>query len=637
MEGRIQSYQSNNRNTVRRGFKTTPRYDQAMASESHRSVLPLEEIASLPEFTSPKVGPDGHRVAYFWDGSGRNELVVHDTQTDETRQVSDGQVPRDIKYPLAWHPEGDRIFFHKDDAGDEQNDIHVMHLEDGSAELVLDTDGQTLLADVRPDGEAVLLTSTHGGQMNLHEHNLETNDTTQLTEFEQPVRSAHYDPSGERVAFVSNESDDLENLDVYVQAVRDDADSRRLPVGDAGAETTVAGWHPEGDHLLLGDNSADLGRVGVYDLDSDDVTWFGENEFEERPATFTPEGDRVLALRNRNAALEPILYDRDGTASAFDVPDGVASFVGGDPESTFLADGRALLLQTTGDTRPSLYAYDLSAGNRETVIAAEYGDIDPEVFADAEYVTYESTDDTEIGALLYRADRTDPSPVIVHVHGGPHGQSLKAFSPFTQYLISQGYSILQPNFRGSTGRGRTFKNAVHGDWGGMEQADIVAGARWIKERDWADEDRVAVYGGSYGGYSAYCQLTMYPEEWAAGVAWVGITDLPSLFEESMPHFKTTLRQQMGDPEENAELWRDRSPLTHVADMQAPILIAHGVNDPRCPISQARQFRDALEERGWRVGDDFEYEELGEEGHGSGDIEQKIRAFRIMSQFFEEYL
>jgi dipeptidyl aminopeptidase/acylaminoacyl peptidase len=126
---------------------------------------------------------------------------------------------------------------------------------------------------------------------------------------------------------------------------------------------------------------------------------------------------------------------------------------------------------------------------------------------------------------------------------------------------------------------------------------------------------------------------MHPEAWTTGVAWVGITDLPRLYEESMPHFKTTLEQQLGDPEENAAFYRERSPVNHVENMTAPILMVHGVNDPRCPVSQARVFRDALEERGWADGDEFRYEELGEEGHGSSDIDQKIRAYRIM----EEYL
>jgi dipeptidyl aminopeptidase/acylaminoacyl peptidase len=199
--------------------------------------------------------------------------------------------------------------------------------------------------------------------------------------------------------------------------------------------------------------------------------------------------------------------------------------------------------------------------------------------------------------------------------------------------------VLLPNYRGSVGRGREFQQAILGDWGGREQEDIAAGGRWLGDREFVDEDRLAVFGGSYGGYSAYCQLTMHPEIWQTGVAWIGITDLQLLYEESMPHFKATLEQQLGDPEENADLWRERSPITHVENMEAPVFVVHGVNDPRCPISQARTFRDALLDEGWEMGPDgdFEYEELEEEGHGSSDAEQKVRAFGLIGEYLNRRL
>jgi dipeptidyl aminopeptidase/acylaminoacyl peptidase len=132
---------------------------------------------------------------------------------------------------------------------------------------------------------------------------------------------------------------------------------------------------------------------------------------------------------------------------------------------------------------------------------------------------------------------------------------------------------------------------------------------------------------------------MHPEIWTTGVAWIGITDLELLYEESMPHFKATLEQQLGDPEENADLWQDRSPISHVDEMTAPVFVVHGVNDPRCPISQARVFRDALQDRGWEEGPegDFEYEELEAEGHGSSDVEQKVRAFGLIGEYLERRL
>jgi dipeptidyl aminopeptidase/acylaminoacyl peptidase len=605
---------------------------------------PLEELASLPSFYHPTVSPDGLRIAFYYDETGRNELYVQNLETGDRERVSDGNVPRQARHGIAWDADGEGVFLHVDDDGDEQNDIHRFDLRSGESVPVVTNDGQSQYQCVSDDGRWLYYVSTAEGQMNVHRYDRETDTDERITDYDQPVRAVELSPEGDRIAYTTNESEDLENTDVYVARVEprstegaDGSDPRKLDLNDEGFEASLADWR--GDRLLVGDDSPDTNRVGVYDLESDAVEWL-DSEFEDRPVALVEEDapGAFLAVRFRDAAVVPIVVE-DGEARELDTPPGFASFSG---ERSLVGDGTVLVYQTTPATRSELLRYDLGDDSYETLIEADYGDIDPDAFADCEFVTYESDDGWDIGALHYDArdgpavdsDATDV-PAIVMVHGGPHGASLRSFDAYAQFLVSRGYTVLQPNYRGSIGRGREFKNAVHGDWGGMEQADIREGATWLREQDSVDDDRIAVYGGSYGGYSAYCQLTMYPDVWTTGVAWIGITDLQALYEESMPHFKTTLEQQLGDPEENAAFYRERSPVTHVEEMTAPILMVHGVNDPRCPVSQARIFRDALEERGWEDGEEFQYEELGEEGHGSSDIDQKIRAYRIMAEYLAE--
>ncbi|WP_254537756.1 S9 family peptidase [Halomarina litorea] len=615
---------------------------------------PLEALASLPSFYHPTVSPDGQRVAFYYDGSGRNELYVQDLASGERTRVSDGTVPRDARHGIAWDADGAGVLFHSNEGGDEQTDVHRMDL-DGTTEALVESDGQNTLQGVTDDGRWLYFTSTDGGRYDLHRLDRASGEREQVTAYDQPVWAAEVAPDGERIAYVTNESADRENRDVYLASVesrstddrplagRDGSDARRLDIGEAGAEASVADWSADGARLLVGDNSPDTDRVGVYDLDADTVEWFGTEEYEERPVAFA--GDGFLGIRFRESAVVPVVFDTDGASEGreLDAPTGVAAFPGDEP---VVGDGTVLLSQSTPATRAELLRYDLSTDEYEPLVEAEYGAIDPGAFVDCEFVTYESTDGLDVEALHYDArggpayDSDDPPesvPAVVMVHGGPHGAALRSFDPYAQFLVSRGYTVFQPNYRGSIGRGREFKNRIHGDWGGMEQVDIREGARWLAGRDGVDADRIAVFGGSYGGYSAYCQLTMHPEPWATGVANVGITDLPLLYEESMPHFKATLEEQMGDPEENADLWRERSPVTHVGDMTAPIFVIHGVNDPRCPVSQARRFREALEDRGWVAGEDFAYEELGEQGHGSSDIDQKTRSYRLLAEYLAERL
>ena len=622
-----------------------------MSQSSERTIhdadIEPETLASLPSFYAPTVSPDGSELAFFHDTSGRIELytlsLADDGETREWTQWSDRNVPRNLSGGIEWAADGESIYFHEDEAGDEQNDIHRI-TRDGETELVVETDGQSYLTSVDPDGDFLVCASNHAGQMNLHRYDLgdtpiDGEASTQLTEHEDRVNSfgGRLSPDGERVAYATNESDDPENQDVFVVDT-DGGDPRKLEIGETGATASAGDWFPDGERLLVGDDTPDLGRVGVYDLGDDSVRWLSEGSGVEQPVAVSPDGRRALVLRTREAATVPVVYDVEvGQSTELDVQEGVASGVGG-VDGGFLGDSELLLTNQSGDKREAVFRYDLGAGETGTIIEPEYDGVDPSLFVEPEYVTYESEDGLEIGALLYET-REKPGPAVVYPHGGPTAQTRRGFNLYLQFLVSEGYTVLAPNYRGSTGRGREFRNLIREDWGGMEQVDIREGAEWLAERDSVDAERIAVVGGSYGGYSAYCQLTMYPEPWAAGVARVGMSDLELLYEESMPHFKSILEDILGDPEEKVELYRERSAINHVENLQAPIYVIHGVNDPRCPISQARTFRDALEERGLTEGEDgdFEYTELGEEGHGSTDIEQKIRAFELLADFLDRRL
>ncbi|SFL45812.1 Dipeptidyl aminopeptidase/acylaminoacyl peptidase [Halogranum rubrum] len=603
---------------------------------------PLAELASLPSFYHPAASPSGDEIAVYYDGSGRNELYLIDPETGAKTQLSEGNVPRDARYPFRWAPSGDELYFHQDRDGNEQNDIMAIG-RDGAVEAVVENEGQTILSDVSEDGRYVLLVSDVGQQMNLYEHDRELDTTTRLTEYRQPVRGGVYGPEADQVAYTTNESEDLDNQDVYVAEIsrHDDGeehveltDVRNLEIGEAGAEAGVSDVGPEGDRLLVSDNSSDKPRVGVYDLTTDAVTWLTNPDHVESPTTFLPSGEGVLATRTRKCAVVPVVHELTGKSYELDLPEGVASFPGyGD--AALLSDTEVLVTQQTPTDRSTLLRVDLESGASHTVLEPEYGSLDPDGFVDCSYETFESHDGLEIEALVYDSGRR-PSPVVVKVHGGPAGQDLKQFDLYTQLLATRGYSVLQVNYRGSSGRGRKFKNMINGDWGGAEQGDIAAGTRWLAEKEWVDADRIAVMGGSYGGYSTNMQLVTYPELYAAGISQVGITDLKALYEESMPHFKTALERYLGDPEANAALYEERSAVTHVDKLAATLCIIHGVNDPRCPISQARLFRDALLDAGYEEGDggDFEYNELGEEGHGSTDIDNKIRSFELVADFLE---
>jgi dipeptidyl aminopeptidase/acylaminoacyl peptidase len=610
----------------------------------------LEKLAELPTMAHPTVSPSGEEVALYYDVTGRNELHRLDPETGDLEQWSDGEVPRDARWFVSWDTDGDRVFFHRDEDGDEQNDVYAIDRQ-GAVEPVVEMDGQVVLNDVAPTGDFLIVGASRDGQMNLYRHDRGAGEPTKITDYERAAGNAQVSPNGERIAYTTNEADDFDNQDVYVAAA-DGSASRNLGIGETGAEAGPSDWHPDGDALLIEDNTEDLGRCGVYDLETEAVTWFGDGEFEETPEFFLPDGDRFVATRHREAETVPVVYNVEtGTGETFDLPDGVASFGLYGNGDHVLADGRVLLTFTTPTRRPELFAYDLDGHEYETLLEAEYGDFSPDDFADAEYFTVRSDgvpetparavnhdpyEDLEIGALYYDAGRR-PAPLVVNPHGGPRHRDTKSFDLYTQFLVSRGFSVLQVNYRGSTGRGREFVEYLYDDWGGAEQGDIATAAERVIEERPVDDDRIVVFGGSYGGYSAYWQMVQYPDLYDAGIAWIGVSDLPDMYENTMPHFRTELMEKyLGTPEENPDLYEERSPTTHAGNVSAPLFVVHGVNDPRVPVSQARLFRETLEEAGFEAGQDadFEYEELGAEGHASTDIDQKARTFRLLDDFLD---
>jgi dipeptidyl aminopeptidase/acylaminoacyl peptidase len=617
----------------------------------------LRELAELPTLASPMVSPDGETIALYYDISGRNEIHLLDPETGDLDQLSDGEVPRSVKMGFEWSADGDRLFYHHDEGGDEQFDVYAMDL-DGDVEPVVEMDGQVMLQSVGDDGDTLVFASNADGQMNLYRHDLAAGETTKLTDYERAVNGGELSPDGDRIAYATNETDDYENYDVYV-ADADGSNPRNLEVGEVGAEAMPADWHPDGDKLLVGDNTEDLGRAGIYDLATDEVTWYGTGEYEENPSFFLPDGDRFVVGRVDGTVDVPVVYDVEtGEAEAFDLPAGV-SMAHDEP----LADDRLLCYHATSSRRPELLAYDLDTGAHETVLEAEYGPFDPDDFADPEVVRFTSDgvpetrqaavehdpyEEFEIEGLLFDSGER-PSPLIVNPHGGPRHHDRQMFSYRVQFLLSRGFSVLQVNYRGSTGRGREFVEEIYEDWGGAEQGDVATGVEYVlDEYDWLDEDRVVCYGGSYGGYSTNWQLFQYPDLYDAGITSVSVTDLEDMYENTMPHYRTELMvKNLGELEENPELYEERSPVNYAENLAAPLLIVHGVNDPRCPVSQARILRDALDDAGFEEGGtpeesrgdgeavgDYEYEELGEEGHGSTDIDQKIRSLELLDDFLE---
>ena len=229
-------------------------------------------------------------------------------------------------------------------------------------------------------------------------------------------------------------------------------------------------------------------------------------------------------------------------------------------------------------------------------------------------------------------------PVVVNPHGGPWARDSWGFNPEIQFLANRGYAVLQMNFRGSTGYGRKFLEASYKQWGLTMQDDITDGVQWLIDQGIADPDRIAIYGGSYGGYATLSGITKTPDLYACAIDYVGVSNLFTFMQTIPPYwelYREMLYEMVGDPNNEADSiqMRATSPVFHVDKIKVPLLIAQGAKDPRVNQDESDQMVEALKERGI----DVEYLLKENEGHGFRNEENRFEFYRAMERFLEQHL
>ncbi len=599
-------------------------------------LIPRDILFGNPERTSPQLSPDGKYLAYiapddknvlqvwlrtvgqeddrqltadqkrgirifFWTYNAEQLIYLQDSDGDENFHLYSVNIQSDIirdltpfqgvkAQPVNFDPNfPDEVLVGMNLNNRQTFDVYRVNLKNGAVEFDTENPGNVVgwTADAQFQVRAATAATPDGGY-----------DLLVRTTTSQPweiIRHWGPDDQGGAVSF------DAESKTLYITGSHDANAQRLLAVDLATREETV----------IAEDQQYDVGGIVIHPTRRviQAVSFYKDKqEWQVLDQSIAADFD-AIAMRSGEFAIS----SRD------------------------LADKNWLVAYRTDDGPVYYYAYDRDA-KTSTLLFSNQPKLEGLSLASMQPVSYQARDGLTIhGYLTMPVGRPGENlPTILLVHGGPWARDTWGYSPVVQWLANRGYAVLQVNFRGSTGYGKAFLNAGNREWAAKMHDDLIDAVNWLVQKKISDPKKIAIMGGSYGGYATLVGLTFTPDVFAAGVDIVGPSNLVTLMQSIPPYWapmKATFAHRLGDLEKEEEFLKARSPLFFADRIQVPLLIGQGANDPRVKQAESEQIVEAMHQANKPV----EYALYTDEGHGFARPENRLHFFAIAEEFLAKYL
>jgi len=603
-------------------------------------LIPRTVLFGNPEKTNPQLSPDGSRLAYLAPND-KNVLQVW-VQTvgqDDARAVT--KDPKRGIQQYLWGPSGKQVLYLQDNDGDENYHLYLTDLESNETRDLTPYQGVRALpvavdADF-PDEILVALNRRVRQVFDVYRVDLATGGVT--LEVENPGNVGGWET-------------DL-NLKVRARVLQNPDGSSALEVRDTPTSEwrKVLGWGvadqvspiaftADGAGLYLTSNlDANAARLVVLDCATGKTRVVSEDpDYDVSSVALHPKTNAVLAVQYNKARREWVMLDpglKPDMAAIPKLSDGdyfVAS--GTEDNQTWLVG----FTRDVGGVR--YYKWDRAAQKGDFLFAAR-PQLDTYKLAPMEPVVVTARDGLKLQCYLTKPVGVPAKnlPMVVFVHGGPWARDEWGYASYPQWFANRGYACLQVNYRGSTGFGKKFLHAADHEFAGKMHDDLIDAVNWAVKQGVADKNKVAIMGGSYGGYATLVGLTFTPDVFACGVDLVGPSNLASMIESLPPYWKPSLASSWyprvgdpGDPAQRKDL-EARSPLFKVDQIKKPLMIVQGANDPRVVKKESDQIVAAMQKAGKPV----EYYVFADEGHGLARPENRLKFAALAEHFLAKYL
>ncbi|GCE46514.1 dipeptidyl aminopeptidase/acylaminoacyl peptidase [Thermosporothrix hazakensis] len=600
----------------------------------------FERYMNVRSAMLPSFSPDGSQMAFLTDITGVHEVWSVAVEKQAKRPAWPEQLTfrNERMMEAVFSPVANTLIAVGDMGGNERTQLYLLHA-DGSVLKGLTEKPEVMhhFGAWSPDGRRIVYSSNERDQryFDIYEMGIASGAVRLLYQQDGSNYACQYSPDG-RSVLISRSLTTTQNQLLLLDTVTNEVRELTPAIQEGPAWHGAASWTADRKGLyLLSDRGREFMSLAYLDLETTEMTFLYELSWDIEQLALTEDGS-VLALSiNEDGCSRLELYDvtqgwdERKQLIAPTLPKGVVLSLGWSKEGNELA----ITLSAADDTT-DIWVWHLDGGTVQRMTYSSTGGIPRDTFVSPQLLRYPSFDERQIPAFLYLPEgKHENLPVIISVHGGPESQERPRFNWLYQYLVACGYAVLAPNVRGSTGYGYEYQSLDDVRKRMDSVADLKYAVNWLCEQGIADPKRIAVMGGSYGGFMVLAALTTYPELWAAGVDIVGIANLVTFLENTGPWRRKLRESEYGSLEHDREFLEQISPINHVEKIVAPLFVIHGANDPRVPVGETEQIVKALQERNVPV----ECLIFADEGHGIVKRANRLQAYPAVVRFLDQHL
>ncbi|HEX8566870.1 MAG TPA: S9 family peptidase [Pyrinomonadaceae bacterium] len=595
----------------------------------------IEQYLNIRSASAPSFSPTGDRVAYLSNVTGTNQVWIVAATGGAPKQLTNYE---DNVGFVAFSPADDAIVFGKASGGDENTQFFWMRA-DGSEVKALTSDPKVRhnFGDWSEDGKRIFYASNKRNRNYFDIYAMEIPSGKEELILQRSNSVAAVSKDGRKIVISRSGTELSLDNDLYLVDVAS-KNAVHLTPHKGAAEFGDVHFIDNDRISLTSNDKCEFQEIRVISLSAPKIEGGCTAKMDVDSIEIADDGNtRAISINNQGASelFTPPLNNASSSHYTVELPGkGVVSGL------EFNKNGSKLAFTFSGSKfNPDVWIYDLQTKKILQLTKSDRAGIPQETFVEPELIKFKSFDGREIPAWFYKPavkfTSTEPYllPVIVSVHGGPEGQERPGFSALYQYYLSRGYAVLATNVRGSTGYGKTYTHLDDVEKREDSVKDLAAAVEWLKTAGGADAKRIAVMGGSYGGYMTMAAVTLYPDLWAAAVNTVGIVNWETFLKNTSGYRRRQREVEYGKLDKDLEFLRRISPIAKIERIKTPLMVIHGKNDPRVPYTEAEQIVEALKKRGAAV----EYKLFDDEGHGISKLKNRLVVYPLVADFLDKHL